>query len=737
MEMLLNHKYTGIFLLVLVTGITLCNVSSPAFNPLTLLNLSLFCLFIWLIYQHYFQVNLSTAESKKLDALSLALNQQKFALDQHSIVAITDIKGTITYINDKFIQISEYSHHELIGNNHRILNSKHHPADFFRNMYLTISAGDVWKGEICNRAKSGRIYWVDTTIVPFKNNKGIISSYIAIRTDITDRKENEAALLREKNKAESAALAKSEFLANMSHEIRTPMNGVLGMLNILEKSTLSTQQFNQLKLAKHSGNALLSIINDILDFSKVDAGKLEIENIKFNLKELFDNVVTSHSLKAEEKEIELIVDTSLITISHVVGDPSRLSQIINNLIGNALKFTQQGEVIIKAALQDSGEFGLILYCSVNDTGIGIPLNKQHSLFEKFTQVDSSTTREYGGTGLGLSITKHLCELMGGSIALGSKEGQGSRFNFSIQLQKCEEESAVVAPPLDLSTSTILIVDDNKSNRECLQLQLQAWGANVLLAKDASEALSMLESSQENPHRTIKLAIIDLNMPGMNGLELGENIRKEPELFDINLILMTSINYHGDDRDFAKKGFQAFFTKPATTDDLLKAASIINQKPQTLDQSQPLITSHNIQNLKLATPISFNSSNHPQEQSPEKNILLVEDNLINQEVAKELLEEFNCNLSIANNGEEALKILKNIETKIDVVLMDCQMPVMDGYQATQEIRNGICGDEYKNIPIIAMTANALKGDREKCITAGMNDYISKPVDPELLKEKLQL
>jgi polar amino acid transport system substrate-binding protein len=657
----------------------------------------------------------------ELNKLSLDLTQQKFALDQHSIVAITDIKGTITYVNDKFIQISEYNKKELIGNNHRILNSDFHPADFFRDMYLTISSGKVWQGEIQNRSKFDKIYWVDTTIVPFKNDAGNVSSYIAIRTDITQRKKDADDLLAAKEIAESAALAKSEFLANMSHEIRTPMNGILGMLTLLEKAELQDQQKKQLGLAQNSAHSLLTIINDILDFSKIDAGKLEIEHIDFDLRKLIDDFAESQALKANEKNLELIVDTSQIPFDYVKSDPIRLQQILTNLVGNSFKFTNEGEVIIKAAIHDSGDFGLTLYCSVTDTGIGIPKEKQSDLFDVFTQADASTTRQYGGTGLGLSISKHLCELMGGSISLNSQEGSGSSFYFSIQVDKSERQNPVL-PTNDISELCILIADENESIRQSISSQLTLWGATTLTASHADEAMNKIQTSYLPGGSPVDIVLTDLDLPGMTGIELMKNIH---ELYDnkICLALMTKMSYHMDMTLISDTGFQFHIPKPATTAELLK-----------------LLTAHTNPNYKNGViledkHICVTTENPPLKQI--KNVLLVEDNFINQEVAKSLLDDLNCQTCIANNGLEALDILRADPSKFDVILMDCQMPELDGYETTKAIRRSEAGETIKDITIIAMTANALKGDREKCLEAGMDDYISKPVDPTLLKDKLSL
>jgi len=659
----------------------------------------------------------------------LELNEQQFALDQHAIVAATDIKGTITHVNDRFCDISGYDRDELLGENHRILKSDYHDEAFFRQMFLTISQGKVWRGEICNKAKSGKRYWVDTTIVPFLGEDLKPRSYIAIRTDITLTKQAEKSMEKAKFAAEDSARAKSEFLANMSHEIRTPMNGVMGMLGLLSRTSLDESQKRQVILAKTSADSLLALINDILDFSKIEAGKLEIENVDFNLRKMFDSFSESQGLKASEQKVELIVDTSEIKVSSVRGDPSRLRQILNNLVGNAFKFTEQGEIMIRASLDKQGK----LYCQISDTGIGIPEGKRATLFDSFTQADTSTTRKYGGTGLGLSITKQLCKLMGGRIFVSSELGEGSCFSFEVQLEPTVQSKAVL-PEMDISNLNILIVDDNFTNREVLRGQLSLWGAKVQEAENAHVALNLLaQSFRPDSSAPIELAILDMQMPGMDGAELGKRIRADQRFDSVKLVMMTSMSEMGDARFFADLGFQAYFPKPVTTDDLFKALSVMSEDGEALQQAQPLVTSHYLKELN----VMGDEAEASKEFSEFTRILLVEDNSINQLVAQSILGEFGLNADIAANGIEALDMLKMMEHKAPyhLVFMDCQMPEMDGYQATQAIRQGQVGEAMQAIPIIAMTANAMKGDKEHCLSVGMDDYLSKPIIPEDLESKL--
>ena len=516
---------------------------------------------------------------------------------------------------------------------------------------------------------------------------------------------------------------KASFLASMSHEIRTPMNGVLGMLNLLQRAKLTEQQQRYVSLAHSSAGSLLTLINDILDFSKVEAGKLELENIDFDLRSQLGEFAETMALRAQEKDLEVILDLTRIEQSMVMGDPSRLRQILTNLVSNAIKFTSQGEIVIRAGLKNAGEMGLILYCSVSDTGIGISKAKQPQLFDAFTQVDASTTREYGGSGLGLAIVKQLCELMHGSIGVSSREGHGSCFEFSVTLQP-SEQSVRVMPSVSIKDTHILIVDDNATNRLVLHDQLQHWGARVSEAADGASALALLNQQLQDP---FPIAILDMQMPGMNGAALGRAIRADQRFDNMRLIMMTSMAERGDARYFAELGFAAYFSKPTTTSDLFNALAVVLEGGEALTSAKPLVTHHHLHTLH----------NPEQALRPDARLLLVEDNSINQEVALGILRELGYSADVSNNGQEACDALRRApaDAPYELILMDCQMPIMDGYQATETIRNNQHDSRHRKIPIIAMTANAMKGDREHCLAAGMSDYLSKPVDPEQLLNKL--
>jgi PAS domain S-box-containing protein len=891
-------------------------------------------------------------ESQRHLQVALAdLANQKFALDQHGIVSITDLDGRIQYVNDKFVQISGYTHDELLGQNHRMINSGVHPPEFFTDLWRTIGEGRVWHGEICNRARGGNLYWVQATIVPLKSASGEIEQFIAIRTEITERKLMEAAmkaaevrmrhitntvpgvlfecevnphtaqarytfvserlrevrgldptalmadgslsgqqivpddrdrcvqgvllaarqrgpwqdefqierpdgalrwlrgearpspelaadgsvvytglwqdvtalkeasarlheiteslpvvvfqlhsdvghrqslrfssaalrrmtgllpdevlgdfevllaqvhpqdlpglrdslrdsvdgmrgwihdfrllhretqavvwvhgearikladeggllwngyladitearavseeLMRAKEGAEAASRAKSDFLANMSHEIRTPMNGIIGMTELALQGELNEEQREHLGIVKSSSESLLRIINDILDFSKIEAGKLLIERIPYHLGRTVGEALKPLAPRATEQGLELIVDIDAEVPMLVKGDPGRLRQILTNLVGNAIKFTQKGQV----QLQVRAEGDRLRFCVI-DTGIGIPAHKLDTIFEAFSQEDGSITRRYGGTGLGLTISARLVDAMGGHIGVRSEPGRGSTFYFDLPLV-LDDRPAPAAPSLrSLEGLPVLLADDHPVNRQVLVGMLEGFGATVTAVDSGLAALERLHS------QSFALILLDAQMPGLDGFSTAEAIATVTEHGQTPVVMLSSAAIRGEGARSQQSGIHAYLTKPFTRDDLHKVLLRVLQ-PGELER-QELVTRHLVHDESMSLQV-----------------LLVEDHPVNQQLATKLLTRWGHQVTVADNGQVALDLLAH--RRFDLVLMDMMMPVMGGLQATQRFR---AMEQGPRTPVIAMTAKAMQEDREQCLAAGMDDYISKPID----------
>jgi two-component system, sensor histidine kinase and response regulator len=533
--------------------------------------------------------------------------------------------------------------------------------------------------------------------------------------NITDQRQLEEELKNAHDAALESARLKSEFLANMSHEIRTPMNGVLGMTDLLLDTSLAVEQRGFAATIKSSADTLLTIINDILDFSKIEAGKLQFETIEFDLRGAVESTVELFAEQSAAKKLELasLVESGVPVA--LLGDPGRLRQVLTNLIGNAVKFTSEGEIIVRVEKESETDESATLRFSISDTGIGINPEHQKYLFSAFTQADGSTTRKYGGTGLGLAISKQLVELMNGEIKIESEPGRGTTFFFTAQFKKQSPETIKkVTPRADLKNVRVLIVDDNATNRKILNHQITSKEMIAAEAEDAKSALMMMRAAAA-AGQPFELAILDLMMPEMDGFDLARAIKSDSRIANTRLIIMPSYGQRGHAKTAKQIGIDAYLIKPVRQSDLFDCiADVMGEAPAAQDESlanTPLVTLHTLEENRL--------------NKPKERILIVEDNPVNQQVARHQIEHLGYEADVAANGFESLKALKNREYVL--ILMDCQMPEMDGYEATRAIRH----DEANNsrVPIIAVTANAMQGEREKCIAAGMDDYLIKPFKKE--------
>ncbi|PJJ17507.1 PAS domain S-box-containing protein [Janthinobacterium sp. 67] len=882
----------------------------------------------------------------------IELLNQRFAMDQHAIVSITNTAGVIIYVNDKFCAISGFAREELVGQTHRLINSRAHPDAFFAQMWQTITAGQVWHGEICNHAKNGQQYWVDATIVPFLDAAGKPYQYIAIRTEISDskrmaetiaksereyrnvvnslnevvfrtdlhgawtflnpawhtitgfaiadslgknilqfveprdrdradaglsqllggqvdsmrhearyvtcdgqvrwidvcaraerdgqgrlagttgsltditerrqaarelrhnlnfvdalietipiplylkdvqgrylranrafcalfnldqarilgltvadilprqeaqdvrqhdldllqdrgkqtyedrlsigarqvdvlfskaallksdgslhglvgtivdissQKAAERALLLAKEVAESASRSKSEFLANMSHEIRTPMNGILGMTDLVLDSELDAHQRKYLEIVKASADALLCIINDILDFSKIEAGMLTLESIPFDLRRLLQESMRAHAMRAQAGGLELVLDGDPALPHTLLGDPGRLRQVLTNLVGNAIKFTPHGEVVVSARLRASGDDVTQLRLCVRDTGIGIAADMQEAVFDAFQQEDGSTTRRFGGTGLGLSITRRLVTMMQGSIGLTSELGKGSCFTVDLALPACEQQAPLAPFDASLAGRGILLVDDNPGSLTILRRIFEHSGATVTACESGEAALDSCASGL--PADCI---IMDFAMPGMNGFDTAAALAALPHWSQVPIVMLSSCGSLGDAARCRELGIGGYLLKPASPEELLATTMSVLGTCRDMPGAAPAAARH-----------------REQEGMPGLEILLVEDNAMNRELATVLLSNAGHRVTHAENGRIALD--RHATGHFDLILMDLQMPEMGGFDATAHIR----AREAQGMPrsvIVAMTASAFEGDRERCLASGMDDYLSKP------------
>ncbi|SPE29839.1 putative Histidine kinase [Candidatus Sulfotelmatomonas gaucii] len=561
----------------------------------------------------------------------------------------------------------------------------------------------------------GNDIWLLTTKVPFRDKDGTVAGIIGIGRNVTVQKQIEFEMIQSQAQAEAANRAKSEFLANMSHEIRTPLNGVVGMTELALDTELTQEQREYLETVKLSAGSLLNVINDILDFSKIEAGKIDIEKVDFDLRECVETTLKTMALRADEKGLELLCDIADDAPAIVRGDSLRLGQMIMNLVGNAIKFTSQGQVALKVEVESRRGDQTILHFVVADTGVGIPKDKQKAIFESFTQADASTTREFGGTGLGLTITSRLAAMMGGRIWLISEPGKGSEFHFTVAVGSGEER--ILKPESDLPYNLlpgvrVLVVDDNQTNRRILDRVLGRWGMRPTSVESGAEALRELMSAHAlgDPYRIV---LCDMHMPVTDGFGLLAEIRIRPEIAAATVMMLSSGAHRGELARCRELDVSAYLIKPIRQGELRDAIARSLDRRALLNTHQMVPPAQERRALKPATSL---------------HVLLAEDNSVNQRLASRLLEKRGHRVTIANNGQEALDLMDR--AAYDLVLMDVQMPLVDGLEATRLVRQRE-KETGMHQHIVALTAYAVKGDEERCIEAGMDGYLAKPIRPQEL------
>jgi PAS domain S-box-containing protein len=628
-----------------------------------------------------------------------------------------DRDGKCTFCNPATLRLLAHKKPEdLVGRQlHNIIHHTHADGTPYAEQNCTISAS-LRKGEGIHSDEDvfwradGTSFHVEYWAYPIRKEGEVVGAVVTF-LDITERKRAEEALLKSKEAAEAGSRAKSEFLANMSHEIRTPMNGIIGMTDLALDTDLTSEQREYLGLVKLSADSLLRLINDILDFSKIEAGKLELEETEFKIRDLFSDTLKTLAVRADQKRLELSARVSAEVPKAMVGDPTRLRQLIVNLVGNAIKFTERGNIVVDAELESQSSDALYLHIRVSDTGIGIPPEKRQLIFESFAQADGSTTRRFGGTGLGLTISRRIVEMMGGRMWVESEVGQGSVFHFTVRFGHSTSPPFSAERPerQGLQGLSVLVVDDNDTNRKILAEMLTSWRMNPVLAESGGSALEAMETSHRAGH-PFSIVLLDSQMPAMDGFDLARRVHRKSGLAGPIVLMLSADRLTAETARCREVGVNVFLTKPIGQSELLDAILLA-------------LGLRAVEGQAIEAPLRIKE----EPKGRNLNILLAEDNPVNQKLAIRLLERAGHNVVLAANGRELLEALGRARPPgFDLVLMDIQMPQMDGMEATAAIRDRE-KSSGEHLPIIAMTANAMRGDRERYLSGGMDGYISKPIN----------